>query len=301
MITKSKSALKDRILDRPWQLIRLIIPYIGFTIGIWTIVSDRNFHLELLLPTYVLTAITGLGFTVGYHRLFAHRSFEPVKPVKICLAVLGLMGAHLTISQYGGIHRAHHATSDRVGDPHSPRLESGFWRGFWYSHTGWLFAEDLDIKGLTRKYASDLVKDREISLLDRLHFLWITLGLILPALLGWIFFQNLEGAIAGFVWWGLVRMFLQDQIEFCTRGLAHYWGDRDFETTDFSTNHPIALLSLGEWHNNHHAFPYSANQGLKPWQFDFNYFVIVTLEKLGLVSNVKGVSLQEISKNSSLR
>ncbi len=285
-------------LNQFWQLFRLIIPYIGLIVGMWTILSDRNLHLELLLPTYVFTAITGLGFTVGYHRLFAHRSFEAVKPVKICLAILGLMGAHLTISEYGGIHRAHHATSDRPGDPHSPRLAKGFWRGFWYSHTGWLFAADLDIKALKHKYASDLVKDRVISRLDKLHFLWVVLGLILPSLLAWAIFGSVEGAITGFVWWGLIRMFLQDQIEFCTRGLAHYWGDRDFETTDYSTNHPIALLSLGEWHNNHHAFPYSANQGLKPWQLDFNYLFIATLEKLGLVSNVKRVSLQEIKQKS---
>lgn len=299
MIMTSRYPLKEPIFNRSWQLLRLIIPHIGFIIAMTTIVSDRNLHLELLLPTYLLTAITGLGFTVGYHRLFSHRSFEPVKTLKICLAILGLMGSHLSIAEYAGIHRAHHAMSDRVGDPHSPRVgDKGFWRGFWYAHTGWLFDRDLDIKDLTRKYASDLVKDPLISRLDRLHFLWFALGLILPALLGWAVFQSREGLVTGFVWWGLVRIFLQDQIEFCTRAIAHCWGDRDFETKDYSTNHPIALLSLGEWHNNHHAFPHSANQGLKPWQFDFNYFLIITLEKLGLVSNVKRVSLQEINKNS---
>ncbi|MEM6751603.1 MAG: acyl-CoA desaturase [Cyanobacteria bacterium P01_C01_bin.38] len=242
---------------------------------------------------------TGLGFTVGYHRLFTHRSFKSVQSVRVLLAILGLMGSHLTITEYVAVHRCHHAFTDQLGDPHSPHLQKGngllkVIRGLWFAHSGWLFSKNLNLKDKIEKYASDMLNDPVITKLDRFQYLWFLLGLVLPALLGLAITHTWTGALTALLWGGLFRMFLQDQVEFWGRGIVHYFGPSPLKAEGFSTNHWYAILSLGEWHNNHHAFPHSANQGFEPWQVDLSYLVIVFLEKLGLVSKVKRVSLQEI-------
>lgn len=287
------------------MFLRLAVPYIGFVTAIWFAWKHWISMVDLGILSFFLL-LTSFGFTVGYHRLFAHRSFEPVQPVRLLLAVFGLMGGHLTVTEYAAIHRCHHAFPDKPGDPHSPHLQEGeglvkVLRGLWHAHSGWLFTGNLNLKDKIQRYASDLLADPVIPTLDRLHYVWVMLGLILPALLGLVITRTWSGALTAFLWGGLFRMFLQDQVEFSGRGIAHYFGNRPFEVDGFSANNWTAIISLGEWHNNHHAFPNSAKQGLEPWQLDLSYLVIVALEKLGLVRNVKRAcvrSIQEKKKGS---
>ncbi|HLO89363.1 MAG TPA: acyl-CoA desaturase [Nostocaceae cyanobacterium] len=284
-----------------WQslmLFRLLLPYFGLIATIWGALKYGVSLVDIgILSLFIF--FTALGFTVGYHRLFAHRSFEPVQPVKVFLAILGLMGSHLTVTEYVAVHRCHHAFPDQPGDPHSPHLQEGdrpfkVIRGLWHAHSGWLFTSNLNLKEKIKKYASDMVNDQVITKLDRLQYLWFLLSLLLPALLGLVITHTWTGALTALLWGGLFRMFLQDQVEFFGRGITHYFGPSPLKAEGFSTNHWIAFISLGEWHNNHHAFPHSAKQGLEPWQLDLGYLFIVGLEKLGLVSKVKRVSAHEI-------
>ena len=284
----------------PWRnlmIFRLLVPYVGFIATIWGAWKYGISKTDLsILGLFIL--FTALGFTVGFHRLFAHRSFESLQSIRVLLAIVGLMGSHLTIAEYVAVHRCHHAFSDLPDDPHSPHHQtgSGFFkviRGLWHAHSGWLFSNNLNLEGKIKKYASDMVKEPLIRKLDRFHYLWVMLGLLLPAFLGLIITRTWTGAFTAFLWGGLFRMFLQDQIEFFGRGITHYFGDRPLEVEGFSTNHWIGLLS-GEWHNNHHAFPHSAKQGLEFWQLDLGYLFIATLEKLSLISKVKRVSNHEI-------
>jgi stearoyl-CoA desaturase (delta-9 desaturase) len=272
-----------------------VIPYIGFIITMWVAWNYGISIVDLgILALFLL--LTSFSFTVGYHRLFAHRSFEAVQPLRVLLAVFGLMGSYLTITEYVAVHRCHHAFPDQPGDPHSPHLQDGkgfvrILRGLWYSHSGWLFASNLNLRDKIQKYAPDLLADPVIAKLDRLYYIWFLLGLSLPLLLGWVITHTWSGVLTAFLWGGLSRMFLQDQVESLGRGISHYFGHRPFKTDGFSTNHWTAILTLGEWHNNHHTFPNSAKQGLELWQLDLSYFVIVAFEKLGLASNVKRVSM----------
>lgn len=283
---------------RSLMVFRLLVPYIGFVATIWGTWKYGVSIVDLgILGLFIL--FTALGFTVGYHRLFAHRSFESVQPVRVLLAILGLMGSHLTVTEYVAVHRCHHAFPDQVGDPHSPHLQEGngpskLIRGLWHSHSGWLFSNNLNLKDKMEKYASDMLNDPLITKLDRLQYLWLLLGLLLPALLGLAITHTWTGGLTALLWGGLFRIFLQDQVESFGRGIAHYFGPRPLKAEGFSTNHWIAFISLGEWHNNHHAFPHSAKQGLEPWQLDLGYLFIAALEKLGLVSKVKRVSVHEI-------
>jgi stearoyl-CoA desaturase (delta-9 desaturase) len=224
-------------------------------------------EVALLLGMYTLT---GLGITVGYHRMLTHRSFEAHPVVKFIFLALGSMAMEGGAVTWASVHIKHHALTDEEGDPHSP-LE-----GFFHAHVGWL----LDgLYAEPDKYGSWLLKDRMVVFFERTFLLWVVLGFVIPFLIGgW----------TGLLWGGLVRVFLCHHITWSVNSICHTFGKRMFETEDQSMNNwLVGLLAFGEgWHNNHHAFPRSAFHGMRWWQFDFSAYIIRVLERLGLVRNV---------------
>jgi stearoyl-CoA desaturase (delta-9 desaturase) len=238
-------------------------------------------------------ALTMFGLTAGFHRLFSHKSFEAAPALRAALAVLGSLALQGPVIRWVADHRRHHQFSDQDGDPHSPHLSYGegflaYWRGLWHSHLGWFFSRQ---KTVVRRFAPDLLKDPVLRRIDDLYLVWIVATLALPALLGGLIHASAAGMLSGFVWGGLVRLFLVHHVTWSVNSLCHSFGTRDFATTDESRNNAlIALLAFGEgWHNNHHALPWSARHGLKRFQIDISYLCIRALEWLGLVRDVKVV------------
>lgn len=248
--------------------------------------------LGLLVGMYVLTV---LGITVGFHRLFVHRSFETYLVVKFILAALGSMAVQGALFKWVGMHRRHHQYSDTVDDPHSPQFGGGgvigVLRGFWHAHIGWFF--DADPPNLDR-YVKDLMVSRTLRIANYLFPLWVALGLVLPAVLGGVITGSWMGAWSGLIWGGLVRVFLVHHVTWSINSACHLWGQRPYESHDMSRNNLLfGILGLGEgWHNTHHAFPTSARHGLRWWQIDVSYWVIRTLALLGLAWNLKLPSKQ---------
>ncbi len=253
-------------------------------------------YLAMLIAGWILT---GMGITIGFHRLMAHRSFETHRVIRafwMCLGALSVEGAPLT---WCAIHRKHHGKSDQHGDPHSPHLHGeGFWgslRGLWYSQVGWLFAGYWSSPEL-EKYVPDLLKDRLLTFCNKYYLLFVFASLSIPALLGagWVYFFQPGGsvwfgALLGLIWGGLVRICVTHHVTWSINSLCHVFGSRPYESGDLSTNNLICgLWGFGEgWHNNHHAFPTSARHGLQWWQFDSSWLVIRSMQLLGLAWNVK--------------
>ena len=244
-------------------------------------------ELGLLLGMYALTA---LGVTVGFHRLLTHRSFETNPVVRFVLAALGSMAVQGPVLKWVAIHRRHHQHSDTADDPHSPHgAGRGLWgvvRGFWRAHIGWAFKPDPD--GLDR-YVKDLRHSASLRLADALFPFWIVLGLVLPAALGGVLTGSWAGVLLGFVWGGLVRIFLVHHVTWSVNSVCHVWGRRPYPEQDQCRNNfLLGVLALGEgWHNNHHAFPSSARHGLRWWQIDLSYYVIRLLALVGLAWKVR--------------
>lgn len=243
--------------------------------------------LGLLLGMYVLTA---LGITVGFHRLFTHRSFETYTWVKFLLAVLGSMAVQGPLLKWVAQHRRHHKHSDTPDDPHSPHHHGrgvlGLLRGAWHAHIGWLFRrdpEDLD------RYVQDLRKSRALRVASALFPLWVALGLVLPGILGGLLTLRWAGVWTGVIWGGLVRVFLVHHVTWSVNSACHLWGLRPYRSADLSRdNVTFGVLALGEgWHNTHHAFPTSARHGLRWWQLDVSYYVIRALALVGLAWDVR--------------
>lgn len=270
------------------NLAAIVIPFLGL-IAVPFFVWGWGFNwvdLGLMLAMYFITV---LGITVGYHRLFTHRSFETNIVVKFILAVLGSMAVEGPLLKWVATHRRHHQYSDQAEDPHSPNQHGGgAWsviRGVWHAHIGWMFQADSKKLGL---YVKDLEKSRALRIASKLFPLWVAMGLLIPAVLGGILTNSWKGFTTGLVWGGLVRIFLVHHVTWSINSACHLWGSRPFHSGDDSRNNAVfGYLALGEgWHNTHHAFPTSARHGLRWWQFDLSYWVIQALAAFGFAWNV---------------
>lgn len=235
-------------------------------------------------------AVAGFGVTIGYHRLLTHRAFDTPRFMRLLLAICGSIAGQGAAIRWTATHRRHHQTSDHEGDPHSPHIHGDrpldLLRGMWHAHMGWLFYRDpLN----TAHHVADLLEDRAMLWIDRLYFFWVILGVLLPGTILGIWSGSWHGFVSGAVWGGLVRICLMQHVTWSINSVCHVWGSRPFKTSDHSANNWIcAVLALGEgWHNNHHAFPTSARQGLMWWQFDSSWLIIRAMVLLGLAWNLR--------------
>ncbi len=273
------------------NLIGAIVPFIAFLTAIALLWNEYvGWHdLAVLALMYV---ITGLGITVGYHRMLTHRSFQTYKPIEYLWAFLGSMAVQGPVIAWVADHRKHHAHTDKEGDPHSPHVGHGdgilgSLHGLWYAHMGWLF--DAHGRADGERYARDLVEDRGMRLMSRQFLSIVLIGLLIPAGLGYLLSGGtLKGAITGLIWGGLVRIFMLHHVTWSINSVCHFFGRRRFAVEDHSTNvFWLALPSFGEsWHHNHHAFPRSAVHGLKWWEVDTSAMVIRAMKRLHLAWNV---------------
>jgi stearoyl-CoA desaturase (delta-9 desaturase) len=223
-----------------------------------------------------LYVVTGLGITLGYHRLLTHRSFEVWKPLEYVIAVLGVLALQGGPIDWVATHRAHHAHSDADGDPHDSH------RGMPWAHFEWLYRTNKDrvAPAERKRWAPDLVKDPVYRALEKYNPL---VQLVLAAALyfwgGW-----------SFVVWGVfARLVYTYHCTWLVNSASHAVGYRTYKTGDRSTNNWwVGILALGEgWHNNHHAFPFSARHGLRWFEFDPTWLTIRLLRALRLARNVR--------------
>ncbi len=244
--------------------------------------------LVVLGITYTLTVAC---VTVGYHRLFTHRSFKTTPAMRALLAILGSAAVEGSIIEWVSTHRKHHRFTDRPGDPHSPHTDHavgfrGALRGLFHAHVGWMF-RGID-RANPKRYAKDLLGDPIIRAIDRTFPLWVLLGLLIPFGLGIALTGSLIGGLTGMLWGGAVRILFLHHATFSINSLCHFFGRRRFQTGDESRNLAwLAIPTFGEaWHNNHHAFSTSAHHSLTRTQLDPGGWLIDILERLGLAWDV---------------
>ena len=249
----------------------------------------------------VFYMISGLGITVGFHRYFTHSSFKAARPLRIALAVAGQLAMQGPVVDWVADHRRPHAFSDKEGDPHSPWLfgtsAAALARGFWHSHTGWLFNRDQTNE---KRYTPDLLADRDIMAVNRSFVLLSVATLLVPALLGGLLTWSWWGALTAFFWAGLVRVALLHHVTWSINSICHMIGDAPFAARDHSRNvWPLAVLSFGEsWHNLHHADPTCARHGVRPHAIAITARVIWALEKLGWAHHVRRPTQQRLARLS---
>lgn len=284
-------------LQRRVAAATIVLPFLGTlaAVALAFVIPVTWLDLTLLAVMYLVTT---LGITAGFHRQFAHRSFKAKPGLRVALGIAGSMAAQGNLIYWVATHRRHHQYSEGEGDPHSPYLHEGqplgWLRGLWHSHLGWMLDSQMTN---TVKFTKDLIRDPAIRRVNDLYFLWVALGLALPALVGGLVTLSWTGALTGFLWGGMVRMFLAHHAMWTSGSTAHLVGSRPFATRDMSTNNALlALPNLGEaWHNNHHAFPSSAIFGLHWWQVDLGGLFIRACAAVGLASDIRRPSPEMIA------
>jgi stearoyl-CoA desaturase (delta-9 desaturase) len=267
-----------------------VVPFLALGVVGWQ-VWNEYLHWSDIAVFAILYATTALSVTVGFHRLFTHRSFATTRWLRGVFAALGSAAIEGPVISWVADHRKHHAFSDMPGDPHSPHVDHGVgWRGalrgLLHAHMGWLFIHTQ--RGARARYAPDLIADPVVSFVDRTFIWWALGGLGAAFGLGWLIGGTFTAALTGLLWGGAVRMLVVHHVTYSINSLCHFFGRRRFDTDDESRNLAwLSLLSMGEaWHNNHHAFPTSAAHGLRWYELDLSALVIRGLERVGLAWDV---------------
>ena len=282
-----------------------VLPFFGtlFAIGLAVVHPIGWVEVGLFFAMWLLT---GFGISVGFHRLFAHRTFRTTTPVRVALAVSGCMAGQGAPISWTAMHRRHHECTDKEGDMHSPNRHGRSFmqrvHGFIHAHYTWMVRHEYPNVG---HYVPELLKDRALIRTGRLYRWWVLLGFAIPAVAGGLLTQSWMGVLTGFLWGGVVRMFVVGHSMWALNSFLHTVGRQPFplreNMLDNSRNSGLlALISWGEgWHNNHHAFPYSASFGLAWYRVDPGYWLIRTLEMLGLAHDVLVPTAARIAARSA--
>ena len=277
-------------VHRIFNLWIAIAPFLGFLVAVGLLWNSIISAVDLACLA-VMYLVTGLGITMGYHRLLTHRSFKTHRWIRDALAVMGSMAGQGPPIIWAADHRKHHTFADEDGDPHSPHLVEGTGlrgavKGLWHGHMGWLFrmypASD------PMRYSRDLVADRHLRAISALFVPLVALGFLIPFVAGLSITGSLAGGLTAMVWGGFVRLFFGYHVVFSINSICHFFGRRRFATDDESKNVGwLSVPSLGEsWHHNHHAFPRSARHGLRWWEVDITGWLIHAMERVGLAWDV---------------
>jgi sn-1 stearoyl-lipid 9-desaturase len=252
----------------------MIIALIIFHIGAICAFLPGLFSWQAVGVAVLLHWITGgLGITLGWHRLLSHRSFQVPKWLEYFFAFCGTLALQGGIIWWVGLHRHHHLHSDEDVDHHDSK------KGFIWSHVRWM-CFDVPAESDIPRFTKDIADDPFYQFLNNYFFpLQVVLGLVLYAIGSW-----------PFVFWGVfARLVIVYHCTWLVNSATHKFGYRNFETTDNSTNcWWVAITTYGEgWHNNHHAYQYSARHGMKWWEIDITWMTIQVLQLLGLATKVK--------------
>jgi len=273
---KQRAAAISKRLGINWfTAIILAIFHIGAVAALFMF-SWRDFAVAAAMY-YVAT---GLGISMGYHRLHTHRSYKVPLWLEYFFAVCGSLTLEGGPIFWVATHRLHHQFSDQPGDPHSPR-DGAFW-----SHVGWILFGETNHNNtkLMSKYAPDLAKHRFYVWLNDYHWIPVTVtGLAMLAI----------GGLPMMLWGTMFRVVIGLHATWAVNSATHMWGARRFATRDDSRNTWwVAIVSFGEgWHNNHHAHPTSARHGLAWYEFDPSWLLVKALRYLGVAKAVQVASV----------
>ncbi|MFQ5931246.1 MAG: acyl-CoA desaturase [Nitrospiraceae bacterium] len=248
-------------------------------IGVPAFAYAYGFTVVDWITFVVLYMTSGLGITVGYHRLISHKSFECRKWVKACLLVAGGWALENSALKWCADHIRHHARCDQEDDPYNAL------KGFWHSHCGWIFWQSPYRE---EKYESKLRKDPLIMWQHRYYLPIVLSGLALPFVIGlanggWI------SGLGCFLLAGVCRVFFVLNSTFCINSICHLWGSQPHGTDDSSRDSWwVSLVTFGEgYHNYHHRYLRDYRNGPRWYNFDPSKWLIFSLSKIGAAYNLQ--------------
>jgi stearoyl-CoA desaturase (Delta-9 desaturase) len=279
-MTSSTASVQARTRPRNYGTILLFgLVAVGALIGLPTYAYFFDYTWVDWTMFSLLYVITGLGITVGYHRLLAHRSFDCAPWVKGCFLVAGGWALENSALKWASDHIRHHARCDQEEDPYNAQ------RGFWYSHVGWVFLQDPYAND--EKYTSRLRQDPLVLWQHRYYIPLVLSGLVLPFVVGYLS-NGWVGGLGCFLLAGVGRTFFVLNSTFCINSICHLWGRQPHTRADSSRDSwVVSLLTFGEgYHNYHHAHQRDYRNGPRWYNFDPSKWLIFGLSKIGAAWNL---------------
>ena len=219
----------------------------------------------------------GVSVTAGYHRLFAHKTYQAAWPVRLFFLIFGAASLENSVLNWAADHRVHHAHVDEERDPYNIQ------KGFWWAHMGWIFFEN---ESPSQTVVRDLLDDPLVVWQDRWYkFLGFGVAYGIPLAVG-IVAHNVLGCL---LIAGVTRMVLSHHTTFFINSLCHMIGKQTYSQEHSARDSGVmAVLAFGEgYHNYHHSFPFDYRNGIKPWHFDPAKWTIWGLSRLGLASDLR--------------
>ncbi|CCK70987.1 stearoyl-CoA 9-desaturase KNAG_0F03250 [Huiozyma naganishii CBS 8797] len=290
---------RKHISEQPWTLdnwhqhlnwlnviLVVLIPLAG-----WAVVFSGliPLHRNVLYFSVFYFGLGGISVTAGYHRLWSHRSYNAAWPLRALYAFFGAASVEGSVKWWGHSHRIHHRYTDTPRDPYDAR------QGLFYSHMGWMIVKP-NPKYKARADISDLLEDWVVRF-QHTHYIIIMLlsAFVVPTLACGYFFNDYWG---GFLYAGVIRVFLIQQATFCINSMAHYIGTQPFDDRRTPRDNWItALCTFGEgYHNFHHEFPTDYRNAIKWYQYDPTKILIYTTSLLGLAWDLKKFSQNAIEQ-----
>lgn len=239
----------------------------GYSVGAWVLFV-------------VFLYANGMSITGGYHRLWAHKSYDAHWSLRLIYLIFGTMALQNSVFIWASGHRVHHLNvDDEDKDPYSIR------RGFWFAHIGWMMREYESGKpNLTN--IPDLKRDPMLAFQHRFYLpLALATNFGLPLLAGWAI-----GDVWGSFWLaGVLRLVVSHHVTFFINSLAHMWGSRPYTEDNTARDNPfIAFFTYGEgYHNYHHIFAHDYRNGVRWWQWDPTKWMIAGLSYVGITRRLK--------------
>ena len=265
-------------------------------------IAGYHLLLVILLPLYLMNntpswGLIGFSFflmcasmlaiTAGYHRYYAHKTYEAKKPFEWVLLLFGTLAVQGSVYEWAHDHRVHHKFVDTEPDPYNAE------RGFWFSHLLWMFRERS--RREDDRYLKDLLKDKVLQFQDKYYGLCLAAVNVLAIWVAFLISGDLMGAI---VIAFLLRLFLSHHLTWFINSLAHMWGAQPYSSEHSAVNNAVlAFLTFGEgYHNFHHTFAGDYRNGVRWYQFDPTKYLIWTASKFGLTSELKRTDTLMIKK-----
>jgi stearoyl-CoA desaturase (delta-9 desaturase) len=244
------------------------------------------FHVGMFFVMFILT---GFSITAGYHRLFAHKTFEAKWPLRLMVLLFGAGAFENSVLEWTSDHRRHHKHVDHDEDPYNIQ------KGFFHAHMGWILFK------LNAEPPLDNVPDLERDPLVRwqhryVHVLAVLVGFVLPSVAGFLY-DGWVGALGGLLIGGVARIVATQHTTFFINSACHCMGRQPYSTKcSARDSFFLALFTLGEgYHNYHHEFQYDYRNGVKPWQWDPTKWLIWVLSKIGVTSHLRRVPSDKIA------
>jgi stearoyl-CoA desaturase (delta-9 desaturase) len=275
----------SRARELDWtNIIFLAVAHVVAGFGAWW--SIAHFQALTLVLAVVWFGLCGFGVTAGYHRLFAHRSYEAASWLRVLVLVFAAASVQNSALHWANNHRVHHSRVDRDGDPYSIS------RGFFWAHIGWIFYKD-DPQAFRR--VRDLKADRLVMWQHR-HY--PTIAIVIGALCPMALAATWGDALGGLLIAGFLRLIFQYHVTFGTNSLAHTFGSRPYDRSTSARDHFLtALFTLGEgYHNFHHRFQNDYRNGVRPWHLDPTKWLIWSLSRVGAARNLRRTTAGKIAE-----